>query len=280
MRWLLFSPLARIFWFAATAIVLGKVGFEISTLLGWTAGNDSPIHQALAEVLDELVPVLVAYIALVTLLEMRTPAELTRRFLPGLLTGLAAGLCLFSAVVGVMWIVGSYRITGMNAEAPWVYECVRFGLCAGLAEEILFRGVLFRICEEGLGTVFALVVSAVLFGAFHIGNEGASVWSSVAIALELGLLLAMVYHVTRSLWPCVGLHAAWNIAQGTIYGIPVSGFDADGFFRSSRTGPDWISGGAFGAEASVVALVLCPVCTIALVVVAWRRKTIVPLPSG
>ena len=276
MRWLLFSPLARILWFTAVAIVVGMVGFQMSAILGWTGRDADPIHQAFADVLDELVPVLIAYIGLMALVEMRVPAELTRRFLPGLLAGLAAGFGLFSAVVGVMWIVGSYHITGTNPNAAWIYEFIRFGLCAGVAEEILFRGVLYRICEEGLGTWFALSVTALLFGAMHITNEGATWWSSMAIAIDLGLMLAMLYHVTRSLWPCIGLHAAWNIAQGTIYGVPVSGYDTNGFLVSIRTGPDWLSGGAFGAEASVVALSLCLLCTIALLVVALRRKTIVP----
>ena len=97
-------------------------------------------------------------------------------------------------------------------------------------------------------------LAALFFGAAHIFNPGATLWSSAAIAIEAGLLLAMIYHVTRSLWACIGLHAAWNIMQGTLYGIPVSGSKADGWLVSMRTGPDWLSGGVFGAEASVVAL--------------------------
>ncbi|HET7359756.1 MAG TPA: CPBP family intramembrane glutamate endopeptidase, partial [Rhodanobacteraceae bacterium] len=81
--------------------------------------------------------------------------------------------------------------------------------------------------------------------------------------------------VTRSLWTCIGLHAAWNIMQGTVYGIPVSGGKADGWLVSYRTGPDWLSGGPFGPEASVVALGCCSVLSIVLLVVAVRRGNIV-----
>jgi hypothetical protein len=89
-------------------------------------------------------------------------------------------------------------------------------------------------------------------------------------------MLAMLYHVTRSLWPCIGLHAAWNVMQGTVYGIPVSGLRVDGWLVSCRSGPDWLSGGVFGAEASVVALGLCSLVTLGLLAVALKRGSIVP----
>lgn len=183
---------------------------------------------------------------------------------------------LFSAVVGVLYLLGSYRVTGTNPYAQWLPALLMAGLGAGIGEEIICRGVLFRIVEEGLGSWWALLVSALFFGAVHIGNPGATLWSSAAIAIEAGLLFGMLYHVTRSLPACMGLHAAWNFAQGTIYGIPVSGTRADGWLVSARSGPDWLSGGAFGAEASVIALALCSLCTIGLLVVARRRGSIVP----
>ena len=99
----------------------------------------------------------------------------------------------------------------------------------------------------------------------------------MAIAIEAGVLLALLYRVTRSLWPCIGLHAAWNVLQGTVFGIPASGTQAHGWLIYSRTGPDWLSGGVFGAEASVVALLTCFMLGIALrrgsiVGPAWRRR--------
>ena len=67
--------------------------------------------------------------------------------------------------------------------------------------------MLFRIVEEGLGTWWALAISALLFGAIHIANPGATLWSSAAIAIEAGLLFGLLYHVTRSLPLCMGVHA-------------------------------------------------------------------------
>jgi membrane protease YdiL (CAAX protease family) len=182
---------------------------------------------------------------------------------------------LFSVVVGVLYLLGSYHVTGFNPHARWLPALLVFGLAAGVSEEILFRGVLYRIVEEGLGTWAALLVSALFFGFAHHANPGATPWSSAAIAIEAGLLFGLLYHVTRSLYLCMGVHAAWNFTQGTVYGIPVSGLRADGWLISSRSGPDWLSGGVFGAEASVVALIACSLCTLGLLIIAIRRGSIV-----
>lgn len=228
------------------------------------------------QLLMRAVPAVIAYWLLVHLIERRRMTELAprRMVLDGML-GLLAGLLLFSAVVGVLWLLDVYHVIGTHPNAPWLPALLVVGLGAGIGEEIISRGVLFRIAEEGMGTWWALAISAVFFGAAHIANPGATLWSSAAIAIEAGLLFGMIFHVTRSLALCMGLHAAWNFAQGTIYGIPVSGLKADGWLVSARSGPDWLSGGVFGAEASVVALSLCSLCTIALVVIAVRRGSIV-----
>jgi uncharacterized protein len=224
----------------------------------------------------ELIPTVAAYLCLVTWFECRRAVELKLRTIPTYgLVGLLAGATLFSAVVGILWLLGCYHVIGTNPHADWLPEVLLVGVCAGISEEIISRGVLFRISEEGMGTWFGLAVSAAFFGLAHMGNAGATLWSTAAIAIEAGLLFGMLYHVTRSLWACIGLHAAWNVMQGTVFGIPVSGTHADGFLVSKLTGPDWLSGGSFGAEASVVALGLCSLCTIALLVIALRRGSIV-----
>ncbi|AGG87787.1 MULTISPECIES: CPBP family intramembrane glutamic endopeptidase [Rhodanobacter] len=275
-RWLLFSPLARIVIFAAWFVglmMLAQFGFH---LLGWGKGTPAP-QLAIAQFVARALVPLAAYLLLVKGVERRPLAELApRRLLPQGLSGVLFGLLLFSAVVATLWLLGSYRVTGSNPDAAWVNALLVVGLGAGIGEEIIARGVIFRIVEEGLGSWWALLISALFFGAAHIANPGATLWSSAAIAIEAGLLFGMLYHVTRSLAACMGLHAAWNFAQGTVYGIPVSGSDADGWLISTRSGPDWLSGGAFGAEASVVALVLCSLCTLGLLVVARRRGSIVP----
>ena len=275
-RWLVFSPVARIIIFVALAFGIGYAVHNVLLALGWMSKTATPLQHALAVLSMELLSSVIAYAVLVLLVERRALRELSLRTVPTYgLGGLVAGFLIFSAVVGLLWLFGSYHVLGVNQQVNWLPAVLVAGVGAGIGEEIITRGVLFRIVEEGLGTWWALGISAAFFGIAHIFNPNATLWSSLAIAIEAGVLLALIFHVTRTLWACIGLHAAWNISQGTIYGIPVSGTDAKGWLVSSRTGPDWLSGGAFGAEASVVALAVCSTVSLALLVIAWRRRSFV-----
>ncbi|MDP3761572.1 MAG: type II CAAX endopeptidase family protein [Ramlibacter sp.] len=276
-RWLVLSPLARIVIFVA---VLGAMIFLLRILfvtIGW-AGKAAPVPERyIGMLVVQLLPALGAYLFLVCVIERRRPAELAwRKIVPHGALGFVGGVLLISAVVGTLWLVGSYQVTGFNDDPPWVKQLLIGGLGAAVAEEIITRGVLFRVAEEGLGTWGALVLSAGVFGFGHIFNPGATVWSSVAIAVEAGLLFGMLFHVTRSLPLCMGLHMGWNFTQGSIWGVPVSGTTDAGWLVSVRPGPEWLSGGVFGAEASVVAVALCSAVTLCLLAVALRRGSIVP----
>ena len=275
-RWLVYSPLARIVIFCALFAVFAGLALTLMRALDWNATGTS-IAGGLGQLIVRAVVPVLAYLLLVRWIERRQPAELApRRLLPDGIAGVLAGLLLFSAIAGMLWLAGSYHVNGIDPHAPWVLALLVTGLGAGIGEEIVFRGVLFRIVEEGAGTWWALAVSALFFGAVHLGNPGATLWAATAIVIEAGLLFGLLYHVTRSLPLCMGVHAAWNFTQGTIYGIPVSGSAAHGWLVSSRSGPAWLSGGEFGAEASVLALGTCALCSLGLLAVAWRRGSIVP----
>lgn len=276
-RWMVFSPIARIVFFVALLLILFKLSSAAAAALGFFAPGTTRLTHAWGNLAVQLPSTVVSYAILVKAVERRPMREFALRDLATLgPAGLLLGTVLFSAVVCVLWLAGSYHVTGMNPGVDWLPAVLSVGLAAGIGEEIITRGVLFRIVEEGLGTWWALAISALFFGAAHIFNPGATLWSSLAIAIEAGVLLALLYHVTRSLWPCIGMHAAWNIMQGTVFGIPVSGTNAQGWLISSRSGPDWLSGGGFGAEASVVALLICSCCSALLLIIAIRRGTIVP----
>lgn len=279
LRWMIFSPGARFILFVLLYIASSfTVGIGLR-LLGWM-GKDvhvGPDIGGLAQLLIRAVPALIAYLLLVRVVERRRPSELAwRTLVPHALAGLAMGIMLLGVVIGVLWLAGSYHVLGTGGDVHWLAAIFTVGLGAGINEEILFRGVLFRIVEEGLGTWIALLVSALAFGAIHLGNPNATAWSGLAIAIEAGILFGLVYHVTRSLWVCMGLHAAWNVMEGPVFGTSVSGLEPHGWLKSSLTGPDWLSGGAFGPEASVVTPVCCLLLALVFLVIALRRGSIVP----
>jgi uncharacterized protein len=188
-----------------------------------------------------------------------------------LAAGLAIGAGVFSATVGVLALFGAYRITGVRDQLAILAIPLCVSFAAAAIEEILFRGVIFRLLEESLGTWIALGISAALFGAGHLMSPHATPFAALAIALEAGVMLGAAYVLTRRLWLAIGIHAAWNFTQAGIFSVPTSGIAMNGIFVGALDGPAWLSGGAFGAEASVVAVVLCTATGAALLRLAHRR---------
>jgi membrane protease YdiL (CAAX protease family) len=189
--------------------------------------------------------------------------------------GLLIGVVLFSAVVGVAALVGSYSIVACCSTKQVFVVLLDAGVMAAVLEELLFRGIFFRWIEEFGGSWAALIVTSALFGLAHIQNPGATWFSSFCIAMEAGVLLGGAYMLTRSLWMPIGLHAAWNFAEGYIYDVPVSGQPAQGMVTAKLAGPTLLSGGQFGLEASVIAVVIATAAGIWMVVLAVRRGEVV-----
>lgn len=170
--------------------------------------------------------------------------------------GVLIGFGVMSVTVGVIAALGGYRISGTNALSVLI-PMIGIAIISGVSEEILLRGLIFRCVERWLGSWVALGFSALLFGALHLANPNATLLAAFAIALEAGILLGALYMVTRRLWGVIGLHMAWNFTQGGIYGFAVSGLDLKGVIIPKIEGPDLLTGGAFGAEASLPAILLC-----------------------
>jgi membrane protease YdiL (CAAX protease family) len=169
--------------------------------------------------------------------------------------GLLLGFGFISLIILIMWLTGCYHVSGIRSVSvllPVVYMAVQ----AGIVEEIVSRGIIFRIAEEGMGTWLSVLFSAFLFGLGHIANPNATLISSVSIAITAGVILAMLYVITRQLWIPIGLHIGWNFTLGGIYGAPVSGLNFDGILNATFSGPEWMTGGAFGPEASVITVIV------------------------
>jgi len=144
-------------------------------------------------------------------------------------------------------------------------------------EELLFRGVLYGCVERWFGSWTALVMSSPVFGLTHLLNPQGALEGALFIAVEAGILLAAAYMPTRRLWLCIGFHLAWNCTQSPVFPGIVSGNDAQqGLIRSTINGPDWLTGGSFGVESSVLALLSSTTAGIVMLVMAARRGRVVP----
>ena len=185
--------------------------------------------------------------------------------------GLASGLLLFSFVVGVAAILGVYRMTGPGDTSGLLAALIGPTIFAAVSEELVFRGILFRWLEEFGGSWAALLLTSILFGAVHLRNPNASVIAAVGIAFEAGVMLGAAYMLTRSLWLPMGIHAAWNFAQGEIFDIPVSGTPVHGLVTARLSGPPLLTGNGFGLEASIIAVVVATAFGLWLLWLAVRR---------
>jgi membrane protease YdiL (CAAX protease family) len=190
--------------------------------------------------------------------------------------GMLIGVALFGAVMANLAWLGDYRVDGLGSVTGAV-GLIGFMAAAAVTEELLFRGVLFRIVEERVGTWIAMTVTGVLFGLSHLFNPDASLWGAVAIAIEAGGMLAAAYAATRSLWVPIGLHFGWNFAESGIFSTEVSGNGTKlGLLDSTMSGPQLLTGGDFGPEGSVYAVLFGVLTTIAFLWLARRRGHLVP----
>jgi len=186
--------------------------------------------------------------------------------------GFGIGILYFVLVTGIIALFGGYRVNGIGNDWAALLQPLCIFLVVAVGEEVLFRGVVFRMIDERWGTTVALIVSALIFGFVHIINDNATVWSSIAIAVEAGLLLAAAYKWSGTLWLPIGIHWSWNFFQGPIFGFAVSGNETQSLLKAVIDGPVWLTGGTFGAEASVPAFVLGLAVSVLFLVIPRRGQ--------
>lgn len=201
--------------------------------------------------------------------------------IPRMSRGFLLGAVMFTAVVGFLALVGSYKVVGWaplpagTSRSGLFFRFVLVFFCIGVWEEVFYRGVVFRLLEQALGTWLALAISAVFFGFGHRTSPGATILSSVGIALGAGVPLAAMYVATRSLWAPIGWHWAWNLSEGPIWGSAVSGQGGQVLISASFHGPALLTGGPFGPEAGLPTMVLGGAVAVAFLAMAIRRGQIV-----
>jgi uncharacterized protein len=264
-------PLARILVLGFILLLMMGLNEDVMTSYG-----DKPL-KSIQHIVALAIAGFAVYRGYAFFFERRSVSELA---LPGmgreLGIGLLVGAGLYAACELILMALGIYRINGLN---PWSFmlPAIAMALSSGVYEELLFRGVLFRSVETWFGSWAALAVSSLVFGLTHLINPQATLEGALFISVEAGVLLAAAYMLTRRLWLSIGFHVAWNYTQSAIFSSIVSGNEAaQGLVRSTVKGPDYLTGGNFGVESSVLALLLCTTTGIVMLVMAVKRGKIVP----
>jgi hypothetical protein len=220
---------------------------------------------------------LIVYLSYAYFVERRSVSELA---LPPmgreLGIGLLLGFGLMTACFLIAMALGLYRIEGIASWQNLVTGVTWVTVITPFTEELVFRGVLFRILEGVFGSWVALVLSSLWFGYVHAG-AGETFVGVAAIAIVFGPMLAAPYMVTGRLWISIGIHIAWNYTMGKIFSGAVSGTTvSSGLFKTTFQGPELLTGGSAGMEGSLIAVLVGVTFTVVMLVLAVRRGKIVP----
>lgn len=241
----------------------------------FTKPKDAPESLRLIAAVLSVAALLAVYAAAVRRGEDRLPGELALRTLPWELpAGLAVGAALMTVSIGLLWAGGWVSVTPQPITK--VIGAIRGAIESGFFEETLVRLVIFRLLWRAFGVWPALAVSALFFGVSHLANPNATWFAAICIALEAGILLAAFYILTGRAWAAIGVHAGWNFTQGWVFGAAVSGgagaFAGGPLLTHPVPGvPEILSGGAFGPEASLAALLVCTAAGVATLGIAARK---------
>ncbi len=190
------------------------------------------------------------------------------------LTGMGIGFGIFTAAVLLCVITGSLKIQGMSPSfSIGIFVLFLLGyLVQGMAEEVLCRGYFLVSVSRRYPLAVGIIANAVLFAALHLLNNGITVLAFINLVL-FGVF-ASVYFVKRgNIWGVGALHSIWNLAQGNVYGIRVSGIQTSCSVLSSEmvAGRELINGGDFGLEGGLAVTIVLVVGTLVLLATRQRR---------
>ncbi|WP_449458363.1 CPBP family intramembrane glutamic endopeptidase [Streptococcus suis] len=173
--------------------------------------------------------------------------------------GWGIGAAMLITCVLLMWGFGAVRISSVQFSPQLFGEFLVLVLAwsvQGTTEELLARGWMFSSLSAKYNIPVGALVSSLFFTFLHLGNNAISLIPILDLTL-FAVLACLIMLKTGNIWVIGGLHAAWNCFQGNVFAFPVSGTDAgQAFIQIGITGPEWLSGGKFGVEGSVISLLV------------------------
>lgn len=189
-----------------------------------------------------------------------------------MLSGIMAG-AVFSAMLALGYIGNlQLAVSGWAALQMLAAPLLVMAL-VGFWEELVFRGYLLQNMAEGMGMRTAIIISCVIYGLVHSMNPNAGIVSSLIIVL-FGYLRIYGYLTTRQLWLSIGMHTGWNFFQANVFGFAASGHaEEQTLVTHDSAAADWLSGGNFGPEASILTIPVILAALLAMRVWSSRKKS-------
>jgi uncharacterized protein len=183
-------------------------------------------------------------------------------------TGFFLGLLLIGLGTFIFLLIKSLEWTDLQTDVNPLLLTMGMMIIIAFAEELVFRGYILNNLMQSMNKWIALLLSAVIFSLFHSNNPSVAPLPLINLFLG-GLLLGVNYIYTKNLWFGILLHFSWNYYQGSVLGYGVSGLTLPSLAQHQRTGSEWLTGGAFGFEGSVVCALLC---VLAAIFLAWTYE--------
>jgi CAAX protease family protein len=273
----------RILHFPFTKILIGLIVLGVIVGVGQTLTQKILDLTSITKDLKNLIGgVFVAILAIISysflfkFYEKRKVTEFSKKGIVRNLTiGIALGAILQSLTILVIYLKGGYSVVSIN-PVIFIIPPLTMGFTSAIFEEILLRGIIYRITEEKLGSYFALIISSALFGVMHFANPNSSLTAGIGLAIQAGLLLGAAFIYSRSLWFPIAIHFAWNFTQSAIFGANVSGNTVSKTLITSKIqGAEWFTGGQFGPEGSVQATLFCLIATVILMILSHKEGKII-----
>jgi membrane protease YdiL (CAAX protease family) len=171
-----------------------------------------------------------------------------------LLNGFTIGAIIMVVFAFLVYLLGIIEFTYVGFSIKLLVGLFIY-LFVAIGEEALVRGYILTNLQERIAPFFALLFSSFFFGFIHVGNDHFT-WVGFATILLGGFLMGLLTLKTNSISAAIGLHWSWNFVQGSVLGFAVSGHQEFGILRPTPRSSDLLTGGKFGAEGSLLLVIL------------------------
>lgn len=158
---------------------------------------------------------------------------------------------------------GKFFYNGLHSEKISIaIIAISLALKAGIIEEMVFRGYVMKLIEAKWNRATAVLLPSFIFGLMHISSMGKIDTVGLLLLLcagtSVGIMFSLVTYHNGSVWASSIIHMVWNtvmISNILLIYTGSTGDSASVFSIALPTNAPILTGGAFGAEASIFSII-------------------------